>query len=94
MLFGHLSSNPEPSLQMPSGEQAIPFILGLGAAIKPSTAIGAGTYGALARIYESKPVRDAVMRLAGTPAGTSKFEKAVSTISQSLSAGSQAETRN
>lgn len=78
----------------PTGQQAIPFILGLGAAIKPSTAIGAGTYGALARIYESKPVREAVMRLAGTPAGTSKFEKAVSTISQSLSAGSQAETRN
>lgn len=78
----------------PTGQQAIPFILGLGAAIKPSTAIGAGTYGALARIYESKPVREAVMRLAGTPAGTSKFEKAVSTISQSLSAGSQAELRD
>ncbi|MBG2820952.1 lytic transglycosylase domain-containing protein [Proteus mirabilis] len=78
----------------PTGQQAIPFILGLGAAIKPSTAIGAGTYGALARIYESKPVREAVMRLAGTPAGTSKFEKAVSTISQSLSAGTQAEVRN
>ncbi|HBC5915857.1 TPA: lytic transglycosylase domain-containing protein [Proteus mirabilis] len=77
----------------PTGQQAIPFILGLGAAIKPSTAIGAGTYGALARIYESKPVREAVMRLAGTPAGTSKFEKAVSTISQSLSTGSQAEAR-
>lgn len=77
----------------PTGQQAIPFILGLGAAIKPSTAIGAGTYGALARIYESKPVREAVMRLAGTPAGTSKFEKAVSTISQSLSAGVQSEAR-
>lgn len=79
----------------PTGQQVVPFLLGGSTAYAPTTTIAvSGTYATLARLYESKPVREAVMRLAGTPAGTSKFEKAVSTISQSLSAGSQAEVRD
>ena len=79
----------------PTGQQVVPFLLGGSAAYAPTTTIAvSGTYATLARLYESKPVREAVMRLAGTPAGTSKFEKAVSTVSQSLSAGTQAEVRN
>ncbi|EUD09023.1 interferon alpha-inducible IFI6/IFI27 family protein [Providencia alcalifaciens] len=78
----------------PTGQQAIPFILGLGAAIKPSTAVAAGSYGLLARIYESKPVRSAIMKLANTPSGSSRFEKVVSEISQGLNSVSQAEVRN
>lgn len=55
---------------------------------------GAGTaaflgYGALTRLYESKPVRNAVLKLANTPAGSSAFEKHVETISRGVTAATQ-----
>lgn len=55
---------------------------------------GAGTaaflgYGALARIYESKQVRNAVLKLANTPAGASDFERHIDTVRKGLAAASQ-----
>lgn len=48
------------------------------------------TYGALARLYESKPVRNAILKLANTPAGTSAFERHVDTIRKGVAATAQA----
>lgn len=55
---------------------------------------GAGTaaflsYGALARIYESKPVKNATLRLANTLKGTSKFEQNINALNKTIMAISQ-----
>jgi hypothetical protein len=52
--------------------------IGLSAGGGVGAAIGVGSYlgvGALASVYESKPVRNLMVRLAGTPKGSSQFEK-------------------
>lgn len=55
---------------------------------------GAGTaaflgYGALTRLYESKAARDAMLKLANTPSGTSAFEKHLDTVRKAMTASSQ-----
>lgn len=55
---------------------------------------GAGTlaflsYGALARIYESKPVRNAILKLANTPAGSSAFERNLGNAHRAITAVAQ-----
>ncbi|EKA0987410.1 lytic transglycosylase domain-containing protein [Cronobacter sakazakii] len=79
----------------PTGQQAVPLIIGFGTAINPkAAAIGAG-YGLLARMYESKAVRNAMLRLANTPRGSSAFEKAaadVATAIKSLAQGAKSES--
>ncbi|WP_317473099.1 lytic transglycosylase domain-containing protein [Cronobacter sakazakii] len=73
----------------PTGQQAVPLIIGFGTAINPkAAAIGAG-YGLLARMYESKAVRNAMLRLANTPRGSSAFEKAASDVAAAINAVSQ-----
>lgn len=73
----------------PTGQQAVPLIIGFGTAINPkAAAIGAG-YGLLARMYESKAVRNAILRLANTPRGSSAFEKAAADVSAAINAVSQ-----
>ncbi|EGT4373179.1 lytic transglycosylase domain-containing protein [Cronobacter malonaticus] len=78
----------------PTGQQAVPLIIGFGTAINPkAAAIGAG-YGLLARMYESKAVRNAMLRLANTPRGSSAFEKAaadVATAIKSLAQGAKSD---
>ena len=81
-------------LTTPTGQQLIPFAAGAAAITDLTSTLGAGlTVGGLARIYESKPVRDALLRLANTKAGTTSFEKAVQAASESLSAGVQSSAR-
>ncbi|EOI3409461.1 lytic transglycosylase domain-containing protein [Cronobacter dublinensis] len=79
----------------PTGQQAVPLIIGFGTAINPkAAAIGAG-YGLLARMYESKAVRNAMLRLANTPRGSSAFEKAaadVATAIKSLAQGAKSDS--
>ncbi|WP_346283438.1 lytic transglycosylase domain-containing protein [Cronobacter malonaticus] len=79
----------------PTGQQAVPLIIGFGTAINPkAAAIGAG-YGLLARMYESKSVRNAMLRLANTPRGSSAFEKAaadVATAIKSLAQGAKSDS--
>ncbi|MDT3567474.1 DNA transfer protein [Cronobacter sakazakii] len=73
----------------PTGQQAVPLIIGFGTAINPkAAAIGAG-YGLLARMYESKAVRNAMLRLANTPRGSSAFEKAAADVAAAINAVSQ-----
>ncbi|PUW06898.1 DNA transfer protein [Cronobacter sakazakii] len=73
----------------PTGQQVVPLIIGFGTAINPkAAAIGAG-YGLLARMYESKAVRNAMLRLANTPRGSSAFEKAAADVAAAIKALSQ-----
>ncbi|EBY1443970.1 lytic transglycosylase domain-containing protein, partial [Salmonella enterica subsp. enterica serovar Weltevreden] len=60
----------------PTGQQTIPFILGIGTVTNPALVGVGGGYGLLARMYESEPARNAMLRLANTPRGSTAFEKA------------------
>lgn len=48
-----------------------------------------GTIGSAGRIYESAPVRDALLKLASVPKGSTKFEKALLDVQTALSSASQ-----
>lgn len=61
----------------PTGQQAIPFIMGIGSVVNPKVAAIGGGYGLLARMYESEAARNAMLRLANTPRGSTAFEKAL-----------------
>lgn len=73
----------------PTGQQTIPFILGMGTIANPKVAAVAGGYGALARMYESKPVRNAMLKLANTPKGSSAFERSVQEVMRHVNAIAQ-----
>ncbi|HFZ7981324.1 TPA: lytic transglycosylase domain-containing protein [Salmonella enterica subsp. enterica serovar Thompson] len=64
----------------PTGQQTIPFILGIGTATNPALVGAGGGYGLLARMYESEPARNAMLRLANTPRGSTAFEKSLSDV--------------
>lgn len=49
-----------------------------------------GTLGGLARIYESAPVRNALLRLAAAPKGSTQFEQALREAVEVMSAAAQA----
>ncbi|MEQ5217503.1 lytic transglycosylase domain-containing protein [Morganella morganii] len=53
--------------------------------------VAALSYGALARVYESKPIRNMMLRLANTPKGSTAYDRTISNISQAITALSQAE---
>ncbi|EOG6121562.1 lytic transglycosylase domain-containing protein [Cronobacter malonaticus] len=79
----------------PTGQQAVPLIMGFGAAANPSAAAAGVSYGLIARMYESKAVRNAMLRLANTPRGSSAFEKAaadVATAIKSLAQGAKSDS--
>lgn len=73
----------------PTGQQAIPFVAAAASIASPKFAIAGGTYGVLARLYESEVGRNAMLRLANTPKGSTAFEKAVSDVNRVLNAISQ-----
>jgi len=62
----------------PTGQQTIPFILGIGSVTNPALVGVGGGYGLLARMYESETARNAFLRLSNTPRGSTAFEKALS----------------
>lgn len=62
----------------PTGQQTIPFIMGIGTVTNPALIGVGGGYGLLSRVYESEPARNAMLRLANTPRGSTAFEKALS----------------
>ncbi|HGG6217120.1 TPA: lytic transglycosylase domain-containing protein [Salmonella enterica subsp. enterica serovar Birkenhead] len=64
----------------PTGQQTIPFILGIGTVTNPALVGVGGAYGLLARMYESEPARNAMLRLANTPRGSTAFEKSLSDV--------------
>lgn len=68
----------------PTGQQTIPFILGIGSATNPALVGAGGGYGLLARMYESEPARNAMLRLANTPRGSTAFEKALAEVERAV----------
>ncbi|WP_283010861.1 lytic transglycosylase domain-containing protein [Cronobacter turicensis] len=73
----------------PTGQQTVPLIMGFGAAANPTAAAAGVSYGLIARMYESKAVRNAMLRLANTPRGSSAFEKAAADVADAIKALSQ-----
>lgn len=56
---------------------ATPMRLGAGAATLGKSLAAESGYGLMMRVYESKPIRNALLRLANTKAGTPSYEKAL-----------------
>lgn len=73
----------------PTGQQTIPFILGIGSATNPALVGVGGGYGLLARMYESEPARNAMLRLANTPRGSTAFEKALAKVERAVNSVAQ-----
>ncbi|EAA9291286.1 lytic transglycosylase domain-containing protein [Salmonella enterica] len=73
----------------PTGQQTIPFILGIGSATNPALVGVGGGYGLLARMYESEPARNAMLRLANTPRGSTAFEKALAEVERAVNSVAQ-----
>lgn len=73
----------------PTGQQTIPYILGIGTMANPAVAAAGGGYGMLARLYESKPVRNAMLKLANTPKGSTAFERATQEVTRHVNAIAQ-----
>ncbi|QLX05638.1 lytic transglycosylase domain-containing protein [Citrobacter freundii] len=73
----------------PTGQQTIPFILGIGSATNPALVGAGGGYGLLARMYESEPARNAMLRLANTPRGSTAFEKALADVERVVNSVAQ-----
>jgi hypothetical protein len=73
----------------PTGQQAIPFIMGIGTVTNPALLGVGGGYGLLARMYESEPARNAMLRLANTPRGSTEFEKALSDVERIVNSFAQ-----
>lgn len=73
----------------PTGQQTIPFIFGIGSATNPALVGVGGGYGLLARMYESEPARNAMLRLANTPRGSTAFEKALADVERVVNSVAQ-----
>lgn len=73
----------------PTGQQTIPFILGIGSATNPALVGVGGGYGLLARMYESEPARNAMLRLANTPRGSTAFDKALADVERIVNSVAQ-----
>ncbi|EDA3329352.1 lytic transglycosylase domain-containing protein [Salmonella enterica subsp. enterica serovar Typhimurium] len=73
----------------PTGQQTIPFILGIGTVTSPALVGVGGGYGLLARMYESEPARNAMLRLANTPRGSTAFEKALAEVERAVNSVAQ-----
>lgn len=76
----------------PTGQVTLGAGSGLAAFLAPvETASGAITLGTAARIYESKPVRDALIKLAELPPNSAQFNSALTEIRAIMTAAAQAE---
>lgn len=73
----------------PTGQQTIPFIIGYGTAMNPATTGAAVSYGLLTRAYESELFRNAMLRMANTPRGSTAFEKAMQQAQKAINALTQ-----
>lgn len=73
----------------PTGQQAVPFVAAAASIANPKFALLGGSYGVLSRLYESEVGRDAMLRLANTPRGSTAFEKAVSDVDKAINAVAQ-----
>ncbi|HHT0548939.1 TPA: lytic transglycosylase domain-containing protein [Klebsiella michiganensis] len=79
----------QAAVTTPTGQQTIPFILGIGTATNPALVGVGGGYGLLSRMYESEPARNAMLRLSNTPRGSTAFEKALSDAQKAINSFAQ-----
>lgn len=82
----------DAAVTTPTGQQ----VLGAGTLAAAATDLGAtvltgGTVGGIARLYESAPVRDSLLRLASVPKGSTQFEQALLDAQTALNAIAQSE---
>lgn len=78
-----------------SGQQTIPYLLGIGSTIEPTIAGVAASYGILSRLYESRVGMNVMLRLKNTKPGTTAFEKAIAevrTVINGLAQGAKSES--
>lgn len=80
----------DAAVETPTGQQ----LLGAGAGYAAFTDLGAtlglgGTAGGLARIYESAPVRNALLRLGSVPKGSDRFLSALFEAQSAISSSAQ-----
>ena len=78
-----------------SGQQLFQVVPAAGAADVLSTGgvglAATGTIGAMARIYESKPVRDILIRMSTVPKGSTQFERLTAELNRLITSGAQAQ---
>lgn len=80
----------DAAVTTPTGQQLIGGLSVTGLYLDPTATLGtAGTLGGLARLYESAPVRNALLRLASVPRGSTGFERALTELQAALTAGAQ-----
>lgn len=80
----------DASVVTQTGQQVIGAGTVLSLFTNPVATMGGGmTVGRLARLYESAPVRNALIRVSSIPKGTSRYEKALSEAFETLSAAAQ-----
>lgn len=80
----------DASITTPTGQQLIgAFTLASAATDLGLTVSIGGTVGGLARLYESAPVRNALLRLDSIPKGSTQYEKALAEAFQILSTSAQ-----
>ena len=78
------------AVETKSGQQLIPYATGAAAITDlGATLLGGGTVGGLTRIYESAPMRDALLRLASVPKGSDKYLIALSDAQSILTSSAQ-----
>jgi len=81
----------DAAISTPTGQQ----LIGAGTLAAAATDLGAtiltgGTAGGIARLYESAPVRNALLRLSSAPKGSAQFEKALLEFQTILNSAAQA----
>lgn len=80
----------DASVSTPTGQQLIGGLSIAGLYLDPVASLaGSMTIGGLSRIYESAPVRNALLRLASVPKGSTQYEKALSEAASALSVAAQ-----
>ncbi|WP_027713383.1 hypothetical protein [Dickeya chrysanthemi] len=88
----------QASLTLPNGQVVAqagsvmgPGLAGVfGGPVLAAKVIGTmGAYGAIGRVYESQPVRDALLRLANTPKGSTVFERNLEAVNRAITATAQ-----
>jgi len=75
----------EAAVTTPTGQTVLGAGAGLSMWFDPTGTLGtAGTLGGLSRLYESAPVRNALLRLDSIPAGTTRFEQGLRELNEVL----------
>jgi hypothetical protein len=84
-LLEHTARAQDAAVVTPTG-QSVTLLVGLlgGATVPLEAGIGAATIGTAARIYESAPVRNALLKLASVPKSSTAFEQAISAVEGAL----------